>query len=93
MIPGMSKMQMQANIDDQDIEIRIKRVEAIISSMTPKERAKPRILKASRKKRIAAGSGVEVKDVNDLLKQFKQMSELMNQISKGRMPNIPGLNF
>jgi signal recognition particle subunit SRP54 len=93
MIPGMSKMQQQANIDDQDIEQRIKRVEAVINSMTLKERAKPKIIKASRKKRIAAGSGVEVRDVNDLLKQFRQMSKLMNQISKGKMPNIPGLNF
>ena len=93
MIPGMSKMQREANIDDQDIELRIKRVEAIINSMTLKERDKPKIIKASRKKRIAAGSGVEVRDVNDLLKQFQQMSKLMNQISKGKMPNIPGLNF
>jgi signal recognition particle subunit SRP54 len=93
MIPGMSKMQREANIDDQDIELRIKRVEAIINSMTLKERARPKLIKASRKKRIAAGSGVEVRDVNDLLKQFKQMSKLMNQISKGKMPNIPGLNF
>ncbi len=93
MIPGMSKMQREANIDDQDIELRIKKVEAIINSMTFKERAKPKIIKASRKKRIAAGSGVEVRDVNDLLKQFQQMSKLMNQISKGKMPNIPGLNF
>jgi len=93
MIPGMSKLQLQADINDEDIEKRIKKVEAIINSMTPEERAKPRILKASRKKRIAAGSGVEVRDVNDLLKQFRQMSKLMNQISKGKMPNIPGLNM
>ena len=93
MIPGMSKLQLQAEIDDEDIEKRIRKVEAIINSMTPEERAKPKILKASRKKRIAAGSGVEVRDVNDLLKQFRQMSKLMNQISKGKMPNIPGLNM
>lgn len=93
MIPGMSKLQMQADIDDQDIEKRISKVEAIINSMTLEERAKPRLLKASRKKRIAAGSGVEVRDVNDLLKQFRDMSKLMNQLSKGKMPNIPGLNF
>ncbi|MCY3832145.1 MAG: signal recognition particle protein [Chloroflexi bacterium] len=91
MIPGMSKLQMQADFDDEDIEKRIKKVEAIINSMTPRERRHPRILKASRKKRIAAGSGVEVRDVNDLLKQFKQMSRLMNQLSRGKMPNIPGL--
>jgi len=89
----MSKLQLQANVDDQDIENRIKKVEAIINSMTPEERAKPKILKASRKKRIAAGSGVEVRDVNELLNQFKQMRQLMNQLSKGKFPNIPGLNL
>ena len=93
MIPGMSKLQMQAEIDDHDIEKRIKKVEAIINSMTPAERARPRMLKASHKRRIAAGSGVEVRDVNDLLKQFRQMSKLMNQLSKGKLPNIPGLNL
>ncbi len=91
MIPGMSKLQTQADFNDEDIEKRIAKVEAIINSMTPQERRHPRILKASRKKRIAAGSGVEVRDVNDLLKQFKQMSRLMNQLSRGKMPNIPGL--
>ena len=93
MIPGMSKLQMQAEFDEDDIEKRIRRVEAIINSMTPAEREQPRILKASRKKRIAAGSGVDVRDVNDLLKQFRQMSKLMNQISRGKVPNIPGLNI
>ena len=91
MIPGMSKLQTHADFNDDDIEKRIKRVEAIINSMTPAERQNPRILKASRKKRVARGSGVEVRDVNDLLKQFQQMSKLMNQLSHGRMPNIPGL--
>ena len=91
MIPGMSKLQNQADFNDEDIEKRIKRVEAIINSMTPQERRHPRVLKASRKRRIAAGSGVEVRDVNELLKQFQQMSKLMNQISRGKLPNIPGL--
>jgi len=93
MIPGMSKLQMQADFDDQDIEKRIRKVEAIINSMTPKERQHPRILKASRKRRIASGSGVEVRDVNELLKQFRQMSKLMNQLSRGKVPHIPGLNL
>ncbi len=92
MIPGMSKLQTQADFNDEDIEKRIKKVEAIINSMTPQERKHPRIMKASRKRRIAGGSGVEVRDVNDLLKQFRQMSRLMNQISRGKLPNIPGLN-
>ncbi len=91
MIPGMSKLQTQADFNDDDIEKRIKKVEAIINSMTPQERRHPRILKASRKKRIASGSGVEVRDVNELLKQFQQMSRLMNQLSRGKLPNIPGL--
>ncbi len=91
MIPGMSKLQMQSDFNDEDIEKRIKKVEAIINSMTPQERRRPRILKASRKRRIADGSGVEVRDVNELLKQFQQMSRLMNQISRGKLPNIPGL--
>ncbi len=92
MIPGMSKLQLQADFNDDEVEGRIKKVEAIINSMTPQERERPRILKASRKRRIAAGSGVEVRDVNELLKQFKQMSRLMNQISRGKLPNIPGIN-
>ena len=91
MIPGMSKLQTQAEINSDDMEKRVRKVEAIINSMTPYERRHPRILKASRKKRIAAGSGVEVREVNDLLKQFRQMSRLMNQISRGKMPKIPGL--
>jgi len=68
-----------------------KKIEAIIQSMTPKERRNPRVLNASRKRRIAAGSGTTVQDVNALLKQFRQMQRLMQQISKGRLPNIPGL--
>ena len=92
MIPGMSKLQSQADFNDEDIEKRVKKVEAIINSMTPQERKHPRVLKASRKRRIATGSGVEVRDVNELLNQFRQMSRLMNQISRGKLPNIPGLS-
>jgi signal recognition particle subunit SRP54 len=91
MVPGMNKMKTQGLINDEDIEKRIKRVEAIINSMTLDERDQPKKLNASRKKRIAAGSGVEVRDVNDLLKQFRQMQKMMNQIRKGKMPNIPGM--
>lgn len=88
MIPGMSQMRNQ--IDQQEVEERIRRVEAIINSMTKGERANPKILNASRRKRIAAGSGVQVRDVNDVLKQFNQMQAMMSQIRKGRMPRIPG---
>ncbi len=81
MIPGLSKMQSQidkANIDNKVI----KRQEAIILSMTPYERKHPEILKASRKQRIAAGAGVQVSDVNRLLKQYEQMATVMKQLKK-----------
>jgi signal recognition particle subunit SRP54 len=91
MIPGISKMQMQNQINQEDVEQRIKKVEAIINSMTAGERKNPKKLNASRKKRIARGSGVEVRDVNEVLNQFRQMQELMGELRKGRMPKIPGL--
>jgi len=91
MIPGMSKVQMEANVDQEEVEQRIRRVEAIINSMTLEERDRPKILNASRKKRIAKGSGVEVRDVNDVLKQYRQMQKMMDQLRKGRFPGIPGL--
>ena len=97
MIPGVSKMQLQGMVDNQEVEQRIRMVEAILNSMTKQERDNPYYLlkhksKASRKKRIAQGSGVDVKDVNDLLKQFRQMQKLMEDLKKGKMPNIPGLS-
>ena len=76
MLPGVAKMKDQlaaANLDDKFV----KRQRAIISSMTPQERRNPDILKASRKKRIAAGSGVTVEYVNRLLKQHRQMADMM----------------
>jgi signal recognition particle subunit SRP54 len=89
MIPGMSRLQNE--IDEEEVEQRIRRVEAIINSMTYKERENPKILNASRKKRIATGSGVQVRDVNDLIKQYRQMKKMMGQLRKGRMPSIPGM--
>ena len=78
MVPGMNQNALKdAKIDEKAIA----RTEAIIKSMTPKERAKPEILNASRKKRIAAGSGTKVEDVNKLLKQFEQTRQLMKQFS------------
>lgn len=91
MIPGISKMQMQNQIDQQDVEKRLSKVEAIINAMTADERDNPKKLNASRKKRIAKGSGVEVRDVNEVLNQFRQMQTLMGELRKGRMPRIPGL--
>jgi signal recognition particle subunit SRP54 len=88
MIPGMDRMKNQIN--EEDAEKRMKRVEAIINSMTKAERNNPKLLNGSRRKRIAAGSGVEVRDVNEVLKQFRDMQTLMGQMRKGRMPNIPG---
>ncbi|MEQ8677463.1 MAG: signal recognition particle protein [Aggregatilineales bacterium] len=92
MIPGMSKMQIQGEINQEEVEDRLGKVEAIINSMTKDERSNPKKLNASRKKRIAAGSGVQVRDVNDVLKQFRQMQTMMDQLRKGRFPNIPGLS-
>ena len=59
------------------------RIEGIINSMTPGERSKPELIKASRKRRIAAGAGVQVQEVNRLLKQFEQTQKMMKQFSKG----------
>ncbi len=89
MMPGMSRFRDQIN--NEEAEKRLRRVEAIINSMTPQEREKPKILNASRKKRIAAGSGVEVRDVNDVLKQFQQMQTMMGQLRKGKFPGMSGL--
>ncbi|HEX8961427.1 MAG TPA: signal recognition particle protein [Rhodocyclaceae bacterium] len=69
-------------------EKAIRRVEGIINSMTPAERAKPELIKASRKRRIAAGAGVQVQDVNRLLNQFEQTQKMMKQFSKGGMAKM-----
>ena len=63
-------------------------MEAIISSMTMQERTRPEIIKGSRKRRIAAGSGVEVQDVNRMLKQFTQMQKMMKKMKKGGMAKM-----
>ena len=81
LIPGMSKIN-----DLAPAEKEMKKVEAIIQSMTKEERKKPDILKASRKIRIAKGSGTEVSDVNKLLKQFEQMKSMMKMFSSGKIP-------
>jgi len=81
-----------ANIPDEAIdEGKFRKTEAIILSMTPKERAKPQILDAKRKRRIAAGSGTKVEDVNVLLKQFEQMNKMVKQMGKkGGLPGMRG---
>ncbi|MBO7737153.1 MAG: signal recognition particle protein, partial [Clostridia bacterium] len=78
MMPGMNTGKMKdAKIDEKAMA----HMEAIIQSMTPKERAKPELINASRKKRIAAGSGTSVEEVNRLLRQFEQIKKLMKQFS------------
>lgn len=87
MMPGNLGRQLQgASIDEKAMA----HTEAIILSMTPLERENPQILNASRKRRIAAGCGLEVVDVNRLLKQFDMMQQLTKQMSKGRMPGMLG---
>jgi signal recognition particle subunit SRP54 len=66
----------------------MRRTEGIINSMTPLERSKPELLKASRKRRIAAGAGVPVQEVNRMLNQFEQMQGMMKQMKKGGMAKM-----
>ena len=87
MLPGVAKMKAQMadnNINDKMIARQI----AIISSMTRAERKKPDLLNASRKKRVAAGSGVEVQDINRLLKQHRQMADMVKSLSRGGGKNL-----
>ena len=79
MIPGAGKMMKDIDVDDD----AFKHIEAIIHSMTPEERTKPTLLNASRKKRIGAGSGTSIQQVNQLMKQFDQMSKMMKMMQGG----------
>jgi signal recognition particle subunit SRP54 len=97
--------QAAAQVSATDSEKQICRIEGIINSMTPAERARPELIKASRKRRIASGSGVPVQEINRMLKQFEQMQAMMKQMKKGGLakmmrglgalrgglPGIPGL--
>jgi signal recognition particle subunit SRP54 len=96
--------QAAGQVNATDSEKQIRRIEGIISSMTPAERSKPDLIKASRKRRIAAGAGVPVQEVNRLLNQFDQMQSMMKQMKKGGLakmmrslggmhgfPGMPGL--
>jgi signal recognition particle subunit SRP54 len=80
MIPGAGKMMGDADIDDDSF----KHIEAIIGSMTPKERSQPNLLNHSRKNRIAKGSGRDIDEVNQLIKQFGQMSKMMKMMQGGK---------
>ncbi len=98
MLPGIGKAKKQIDAMGLDDSV-FRRQEAIISSMTKKERKTPDILKASRKKRIAAGSGTRVEEVNKLLKMHRQMSDMMKQMGRGKgmfarmggMMGMPGM--
>jgi len=100
LLPGVSKVQQQMAESKIDPKLLV-RQEAIISSMTPKERKNPRIIQASRKRRIAAGSGASVSDVNKLLKQHLMMAKMMKKVGKmGKkglmrhgLPGMPGGGF
>ncbi|MGF1756387.1 signal recognition particle protein [Photobacterium sagamiensis] len=85
-LPGMS--QLPDNVKDQVDDRMFLQMEAIINSMTKGERARPDIIKGSRKKRIAMGSGTQVQDVNRMLKQFTQMQKMMKKMQKGGMKNM-----
>jgi signal recognition particle subunit SRP54 len=92
MIPGLNQLtrrpEMAAALDDK----QFKRVEAIILSMTPRERQNPVIIDGSRRRRIARGSGTAPHEVNQLLNQFRQMQGMMKQIGRGKVPrNLAGL--
>jgi len=87
LMPGVQKMKRQiaeSGVTDKTFDRQM----AIISSMTKKERKKPDILQASRKRRIAAGAGVPVQEVNRLLSQFEQMQGMMKQMKKGGMAKM-----
>ncbi|MCP5083815.1 MAG: signal recognition particle protein [Alphaproteobacteria bacterium] len=81
MLPGIGKMKKQLEDSDLD-DVIVKRQLAIISSMTKKERTQPKVMNASRRKRVAAGSGTEVQDVNRLLKMHRQMADMMKKMGK-----------
>ena len=98
-LPGMGKLPDAAQA--QMAEKQTRRLVAIINSMTPQERRFPDIIRGSRKRRIAAGSGTQVQDVNRLLKQFGEMQKMMKRFGKGGMQNMlrglkgrmPGMPF
>lgn len=91
MIPGLGKALKGVDLEKLEAEKNIKYVEAIILSMTPEERRNPRILNASRKRRIAAGSGTDVQQINQLLNQHRQMQKMMKRLGDGKARGLPRL--
>jgi signal recognition particle subunit SRP54 len=85
MLPGVGKQLQGIDVNERDMG----RVEAIVLSMTPQERRLPHLIDGSRRKRIAAGSGTTIQQVNQLLSARKQMQKMMKQMKKGKMPGLP----
>jgi signal recognition particle subunit SRP54 len=85
MLPGVGKQLQGIDVNEKDMG----RVEAIVLSMTPQERRMPHLIDGSRRKRIAAGSGTTIQQVNQLLSARKQMQKMMKQMKKGKMPGLP----
>jgi signal recognition particle subunit SRP54 len=85
MIPGVGKQLDGLDIDEKQLA----RVEAIVLSMTPKERSTPHLINGPRRRRIAAGSGTSIDEVNRLLQARKQMAKMMRSMGKGKMPTLP----
>ena len=90
-LPGMEKELENVDIDDRQLD----RIQAIILSMTPEERAKPSVINPSRKRRIAKGSGMKVEDVNRLIKQLEEMQKMIKKVTnkkgKKKYKKLPGL--
>ena len=84
MLPGVGQQLGALDVDDRELD----RLQAIITSMTPAERANPKLINGSRRRRIAAGSGTNVQAVSQLIKQFAQMQKIMRQMASGKMPSL-----
>ena len=91
MVPGMGNALRGVEIDQGQTEESLNAVEAIILSMTPGERRNPKVLNASRKRRVAAGSGTSVQQVNQLLSQHRQMRRMMKRLNQGKLRGLSGL--
>src|SRR5450830_9193 len=88
MLPGMAQMRDAIdNFDERDVD----RIEAIVRSMTPAERANPKLINGSRRARIARGSGTTTTDINQMLERFGQAQQMMKQVARGGVPGMPGM--
>jgi signal recognition particle subunit SRP54 len=89
MLPGFGQVKQLkgAKVDERELD----RIQAIVTSMTHKERRNPKLIDGSRRKRIAAGSGTSVQAVNQLVKQFGQMQKMMRSLQQGKMPSMEQL--